>query len=192
MHLAGGLTSAGLIPSNTAVTTLTDLGCPAFRRNGARPLFHFLLRFLLLPGVALWGFVENDRVAIPLFSKCLASQRGEPGIEDPSTTDSLAFSGLRSIRVHPSFDPTTKLLSIRSIWTSFGRILHLVGFKTFNPLRINEPIKSSPSYMYQFHLSILFALHNCNSIARHSAQVSDLDTQSSELAIWLSKLTTLG
>ena len=83
-------------------------------------------------------------------------------------TGLLSFRQLGSVGFHPSLDPATKLLCISSIRTTFGRILHLKGFEALNPLRINEPIKSSPSYMYQFHLSILFALHNCNSIARHS------------------------
>jgi hypothetical protein len=75
---SGCLKSAGLIQINTTGTALTDLACQAFLQNGdarARPLlhFHFSLQLLLLPGLPGGVFVENDRVAIPLFSKCLTS-----------------------------------------------------------------------------------------------------------------------
>jgi len=90
---------------------------------------------------------------IPLFSKCLTSWRREPRVEEPSTTGLLSFRRMGLIRVHPTFDPTTKLLSIRSIWTSIGRTLRLEGFKTLDPVRIDEPIKSPSRYEYQFHLS---------------------------------------
>jgi hypothetical protein len=71
----------------------------------------------------------------------------------PSATGLQSFGRLGSIGFHPSLDPTTKLLCIRSIWTTVGRTLGLKGFKALNPVRIDKPIKSSPCYVYQFHLS---------------------------------------
>lgn len=73
----------------------------------------------------------------------------------PSATGLLSFWQLGSIGFHPSLDPATKLLCIWSIWTTFGQILSPKGFEALNPLRINEPIKSSSGYVYQFHLSTL-------------------------------------
>jgi hypothetical protein len=70
-----------------------------------------------------------------------------------SATGLLSFQRLGSIGFLPSLDPTTKLLCISSIWTTVRRPLGLEGFKTLNPVRINKPIKSSPCYVYQFHLS---------------------------------------
>ena len=71
----------------------------------------------------------------------------------PLPTGLLSFGRLGSIGFHPSLDPATKLLCIRSVWTIIGRTLDLVGFKTLNPVSINEPIKPPSSNVYQFHLS---------------------------------------
>ena len=67
--------------------------------------------------------------------------------------DLLSFGQLGFIGFDPSFDPATKLLCIRSIWTTFWRTLCLESLKALNPVRINKPIKSPPCYVYQFHLS---------------------------------------
>jgi hypothetical protein len=90
-------------------------------------------------------------------------------------TGLLSFRQLGSVGFHPSLDPATKLLCIRSIWTTFGRILRLKGFEALNPLRINEPIKSSSGYVYQFHLSTL--LHDIIATqlpdTQHRCRVTD-------------------
>ena len=93
------------------------------------------------------------------------------------------------MRVHPSFDPATKLLCIRSIWTSLGRTLHLVGFKPFNPVRVNEPIKSSPGYVYQFHLSTFLHYIIATQLpdTQHRCRVTD-----GSIAGWTSNSTQLG
>jgi len=87
------------------------------------------------------------------FQQLFDLSKEEPKIEEPSMMDLLSVRQMGTIRVHPSFNPAAKLLSIRSIWTTVGQALCPVGFITFNPVRINEPVKSPPSYVYQFHLS---------------------------------------
>jgi len=118
--------------------------------------FTFISYFSFLVYCQSWACgvdVENDWAAIPLFSKRLTSWKREPRVEEPSTTGLLSFRGMGFICVHPTFDPTTKLLSISSIWTRIGRALRLESFKALDPLRIDESIKSPSRYVDQFHLS---------------------------------------
>ena len=111
-------------------------------------------------------------------------------------TGLLSFRQLGSVGFHPSLDPATKLLCIRSIWTTFGRILHLKGFEALNPLRINEPIKSSSGYVYQFHLSTL--LHDIIATqlpdTQHRCRVTDggRRSQSCVLALTVGRLVGAG
>ena len=133
-------------------------------------------------GVALRGICGKRSGRNSTFQQMFGLLKRGTKDRVPLATCLLSFWQLGSIGFHPSLDPATKLLCIRSIWTTVGRILSPKGFEALNPLRINEPIKSSPSYMYQFHLSILFALHNCNSIARHSARMSEPAMHSGRLA----------
>ena len=127
-------------------------------------------------GVALRGYLWKT-IGLEFHFSANVWPPKEGNQEDRVTlaTGLLSFRQLGSIGFHPSLDPATKLLCIRSIWTTFGRILRLKGFEALNPPRINEPIKSSSGYVYQFHLSTL--LHDIIATqlpdTQHRCRVTD-------------------
>jgi hypothetical protein len=180
IHPSGCPTSAGLVQINTTRTALTDLDCQGSRLNGdrtARPLLyvHSYFSFCCCRG-CLAGYLWKT-IGLEFHFSANVWPLKEANQEDrvPLATGLLSIRQLGSIGFHPSLDPATKLLCIRSIWTTFGRILHLKGFEALNPLRINEPIKSSSGHVYQFHLSTL--LHDIIATqlpdTQHRCRVTD-------------------
>ena len=174
---------------------------PGSRLNGdrmARPLLyvHSYFSFCCCRG-CLAGYLWKT-IGLEFHFSANVWPPKEGNQEDRVTlaTGLLSFRQLGSIGFHPSLDPATKLLCIRSIWTTFGRILHLKGFEALNPLRINEPIKSSSGYVYQFHLSTL--LHDIIATqlpdTQHRCRVTDggRRSQSCVLALTVGRLVGAG